>query len=53
MVLEPDSTTIIATLLHDVASHENVSYDAIENSFGAEVRAIIEHLDTLSRVKYR
>lgn len=33
MVLEPDSTTIIATLLHDVVSHGNSSYEEIESHF--------------------
>jgi len=33
MVLQPDSTTIIATLLHDVVSHGASSYEEIEKIF--------------------
>ncbi len=33
MILQPDSTTIIATLLHDVVSHGNSSYEEIESHF--------------------
>jgi GTP pyrophosphokinase len=33
MILEPDSTTIIATLLHDVVSHGESSYAEIGTQF--------------------
>ncbi len=53
MILQPDSTTIIATLLHDVVSHGHGSYEEIGALFWLEVRSIIEHLDTIRRVRYR
>ncbi len=33
MPLEPDSTTIIATLLHDTVSDGNATYETIEKNF--------------------
>jgi (p)ppGpp synthase/HD superfamily hydrolase len=53
MILQPDSTTIIATLLHDIVSHGSGSYEEIGQRFGAEVRSIVDHLDTIRRVRYR
>jgi GTP pyrophosphokinase len=53
MTLQPDSTTIIATLLHDVVSHGTGSYKEIKTLFGEEVGIMVEQLDTIRRVKYR
>ncbi|MFA6080611.1 MAG: RelA/SpoT family protein [Candidatus Gracilibacteria bacterium] len=53
MILQPDSTTIIATLLHDTVSHGHASYEEIQKHFGSEVRAIVERLDTMSHIRYR
>ena len=33
MILQPDSTTIIATLLHDIVSHGSAQYDEIGKLF--------------------
>jgi len=53
MILQPDSTTIIATLLHDTISHGSAHLDEINKLFGTEVGSIVENLNTMSRVKYQ
>lgn len=53
MAIEPDVTTIIATLLHDTVSDGSGNFDEIEKIFGLEVRRIVEALDKIGMVKYR
>lgn len=53
MAIEPDITTIIATLLHDTISDGNGDFDEIQKLFGLEVRRIVEALDKIGMVKYR
>ncbi len=53
MVIKPDRTTIIAMLLHDTPSHGKATLADIENTFGVEVRVIVEAIDKIGHMKYR
>lgn len=53
MVIEPDRTTIIATLLHDAVSDGDGKLEEIEKLFWLEVRRIVEALDKVGFIKYR
>ncbi len=53
MPLQPDSITLIATLLHDVVSHGSGTYDEIATLFGKEVSSMVEQLDTIRRARYQ
>jgi len=47
MIIEPDITTIVATLLHDTVSDGNGTFSEIEDLFGVDVRRIVEALDKI------
>lgn len=53
MVIEPDLTTILATILHDTVSDGIGTFDEIEKLFWYEVRRIVEALDKIGLIKYR
>lgn len=53
IVIEPDLTTVIATLLHDSISNGDWSLSEIESLFWREVRGMVEALDKIGMVKYR
>lgn len=53
MTIEPDITTIVASLLHDTISDGTATLDEIETIFWSEVRKIVEALDKVGMVKYR
>ncbi|HEX5948644.1 MAG TPA: bifunctional (p)ppGpp synthetase/guanosine-3',5'-bis(diphosphate) 3'-pyrophosphohydrolase [Actinomycetota bacterium] len=48
-----DTTTLVAALLHDVVEDTDLSLEAIETEFGAEVGAIVDGLTKLDRIEYR
>lgn len=52
MKIEPDITTVIATILHDVVSHGTGKYEEIEQYFGQDIRDIVEQITILGKVKY-
>ena len=51
--LWPDTTTIVASLLHDVVEDTPLTLDDIEGEFGAEVRLIIDGLTKLDKIEFR
>lgn len=53
MVIEPDLTTIIATILHDTVSDGTGDFEEIGRIFWPDVRRIIEALDKIGLIKYR
>jgi GTP diphosphokinase / guanosine-3',5'-bis(diphosphate) 3'-diphosphatase len=53
MVIEPDSITIVAALLHDTVSDGSGTLPEIETLFWPEVRRIVEALDKVGMIKYR
>ena len=53
MVIEPDLTTVLATLLHDTVSDGTGSFEQIESIFWSDVRRIVEALDKIGLIKYR
>lgn len=53
MVIEPDMTTIVATLLHDAVSDGEGTLSDIEKLFWTDVHRIVEALDKIGFIKYR
>jgi len=53
MIIEPDITTIVASLLHDTISDGNGTLGEIEKLFWSDVRKIVDALDKVGLVKYR
>ena len=53
MVIEPDITTILATLLHDSVSNGTGTLEEIEDMFGVDVCRIVEALNKIGLIKYR
>lgn len=53
MVIEPDLTTIVATILHDTVSDGTGTFEEIEKIFWPDVRRIVEALDKIGLIKYR
>ena len=53
MVIEPDLTTLVATLLHDTVSDGSGTLSEIEKLFWPEVSRIIAALDKIGHIKYR
>jgi GTP pyrophosphokinase len=51
--LWPDTTTIVASLLHDVVEDTPLTLDDIEAEFGSEVRLIIDGLTKLEKIEFR
>jgi GTP diphosphokinase / guanosine-3',5'-bis(diphosphate) 3'-diphosphatase len=51
--LWPDTTTLVASLLHDVVEDTPLTLDDIEGEFGAEVRLIIDGLTKLDKIEFR
>ena len=51
--LWPDTTTIVASLLHDVVEDTPLTLDDIEGEFGSEVRLIIDGLTKLEKIEFR
>jgi guanosine-3',5'-bis(diphosphate) 3'-pyrophosphohydrolase len=48
-----DTTTLEASLLHDVVEDTDLSLDDIRQEFGDEVTAIVDGLTKLDRIEYR
>ncbi len=48
-----DTTTIVASLLHDVVEDTEISLDDIRREFGDEVGVIIDGLTKLDRIEFR
>jgi len=51
--LWPETTTIVAALLHDVVEDTPLTLDDIDGEFGAEVREIIDGLTKLDKIEFR
>ncbi|MGH2728779.1 MAG: RelA/SpoT family protein [Actinomycetota bacterium] len=51
--LWPDTTTIVASLLHDVVEDTPLTLDDIEEQFGSEVKLIIDGLTKLDKIEFR
>ena len=51
--LWPETTTIVAALLHDVVEDTPLTLDQIDVEFGPEVREIIDGLTKLDKIEFR
>ncbi len=49
----PDSTTIVATLLHDIPEDTFVTLEEIEKDFGSEIAKIVDGVTKLGKVRLR
>jgi GTP diphosphokinase / guanosine-3',5'-bis(diphosphate) 3'-diphosphatase len=47
----PDTTTIIATLLHDIPEDTEITLDTIKKEFGNEVALLVDGVTKLGRVR--
>lgn len=51
--LNMDTTTIVASLLHDVIEDTDVTYEEIQDVFGTEVVNLVDGVTKLKKIKYR
>jgi GTP pyrophosphokinase len=51
--LHLDTTTIVAALLHDTVEDTDITLEAIEEDFGAEVARIVDGLTKLERIELK
>ncbi|MDP9242916.1 MAG: RelA/SpoT family protein, partial [Actinomycetota bacterium] len=51
--LHLDTTTLVASLLHDVVEDTDVGLDRLEEEFGAEVAHIVDGLTKLDKITFR
>ncbi|MFL5766299.1 MAG: RelA/SpoT family protein, partial [Actinomycetota bacterium] len=51
--LHLDTTTLVASLLHDVVEDTDVSLEQLERDFGPEISAIVDGLTKLDKITFR
>jgi guanosine-3',5'-bis(diphosphate) 3'-pyrophosphohydrolase len=51
--LHLDTTTLVASLLHDVVEDTEVGLDRLEDEFGSEVAHIVDGLTKLDKITFR